>query len=84
MLLLEDMYYASGADTAAAAHIMQQAQCISDALGMPYCTKDSVIERCANSEHAVPLDRCAMLSLPQCMYAHDSSVCNSVMYFKVC
>jgi hypothetical protein len=63
VLLLEDMYYASGADTAAAAHITEQAQFISDALGVPYCTKDSVLGRCANSEHSAQLDRYGMLSL---------------------
>jgi hypothetical protein len=65
ILLLEDMYYASGADTAAAAHITEQAQCISDTLGVPYCTKDSMLERRANSEHSVPLDRSGILSISQ-------------------
>jgi hypothetical protein len=67
ILLLEDMYYASGADADAAAHITEQAQCISDALGVPYCTKDSVLERCASSEHSVPFDRYSILSLSQCI-----------------
>jgi hypothetical protein len=85
ILLLEDMYYASGADTAAAAHITEQAQCISNTLGVPYCTKDSVLERCANSEHSVPLDRYDMLSQLQCLLvicAHSGCDCDTVMYAR--